>query len=293
MHFCIRDDDTNFFTTPEDLENAYGRITDHGPVSLAAVPFCRAGNSGAVPEPYRGRGSVHKLGENKDLVHYLRQGAESGRFEVMIHGYYHDVPDRHAEFASGRGLAEQLHKGRAYLEDLLGVPVRVFVPPHNAIGRAGLQAIAREKLNLGCVAGVRSGWRLYSAATWRIWSNLRHWQRSGGVGVPWILDLGDHCEIAGNAVTPVAPLEMNLKAFDAARLVGGVFCAATHYWELKAPSRIPGDPNVGEHLRILVERAASDPKIRWVSVGDAIDCGVRMTGTLFEKTHLPLCEVRK
>ena len=27
MDFCIRDDDTNFFTTPEDLDHAYGEIS--------------------------------------------------------------------------------------------------------------------------------------------------------------------------------------------------------------------------------------------------------------------------
>jgi hypothetical protein len=39
MEFCIRDDDTSYFTTPDDLEEVYGSITDHGPVSLAVVPF--------------------------------------------------------------------------------------------------------------------------------------------------------------------------------------------------------------------------------------------------------------
>ena len=54
LRFCIRDDDTNFFTQPEELERAYGRITQLGPVSLAVVPFCRAGTNKAVPEKLRG-----------------------------------------------------------------------------------------------------------------------------------------------------------------------------------------------------------------------------------------------
>ena len=63
-HFCIRDDDTSFFTRPEDLEQAYGRITQYGPVSLAVIPFCRAGDNKVVPEKLRNTWSVHALDEN-------------------------------------------------------------------------------------------------------------------------------------------------------------------------------------------------------------------------------------
>jgi hypothetical protein len=90
------------------------------------------------------------------------------------------------------------------------------------------------------------------------------------LGVPWILDLGDHREIAGNAVTPLSTLKSNQMTLDRAFEVGGVFCAATHYWELEAPSQHPGDPTVGEHLLDLVERALSRPGTLWDSVGDVV-----------------------
>ena len=72
LRFCIRDDDTCFFTQPEQLEQAYGRITECGPVSLAVIPFCRAGTNKAVPEKFRGSGSVHPLHKNPALIEYLR-----------------------------------------------------------------------------------------------------------------------------------------------------------------------------------------------------------------------------
>lgn len=68
MYFCIRDDDTSFFTSPEELERAYGDIVRWGPVSLAVVPFHRAGTSKGVPEKFRGRWTVHRLHENQELV---------------------------------------------------------------------------------------------------------------------------------------------------------------------------------------------------------------------------------
>ena len=74
--------------------------------------------------------------------------------------------------------------------------------------------------------------------------SLRAW-------VPWVLDLGDHREIAGNAVTPVSSTERNTAAFDAALEVSGAFCAATHYWELETPSVHANEPIVGADGYVL------------------------------------------
>lgn len=270
MEFCIRDDDTSYFTMPDDLEKVYGPFTKGGPVSLAVVPFHRAGTSGCVPDQFRGRGTVHPLHENQPLVRYLRNGVSTGRFEIMLHGYHHDESNGVPEFLSRADLSQRVSRGRKYLEDLLGTKIRVFVPPGNAIGAAGLRAIARERLHLGGTAGVRSGWSPVSLATWRTWIRLRKWRKSGGMGIPWILDLGDHREIQGNAVTPAAIFEDNQSRFQTALSIGGVFCVATHYWEMKASSIHKGAPSVGEHLRHLIQLATANPQIAWRSVGDVV-----------------------
>jgi hypothetical protein len=270
VYFCIRDDDTSYFTEPEELEAVYGEVSKWGPVSLAVVPFCRAGPSKAVPERYRGKWSIHPLHENRLLVEYLRERTSNGRFEVMLHGYYHDEPHIHWEFRQGDNLSRRVSDGRKYLEDVLSTSVRVFVPPRNSIGRQGLRAIARAGLHLGGIAGFRSGWSPLSVKAWKVWLRVRRWNRCSGLGIPWVLDLGDHHEIAGNAVTPVARVQRNEVVFESAIATGGVFCVATHYWELCVPSVHPGEPTVGEHLRRLIERARSDSRVRWRSVGDIV-----------------------
>jgi Uncharacterized protein conserved in bacteria (DUF2334) len=270
MEFCIRDDDTSYFTSPEDLEQVYGDICRHGPVSLAVVPFHRAGTSGCVPEELRMRGTVHPLHDNEALVRYLRDGISKNRFEIMLHGYHHDESDGLPEFINRAYLNERVSHGRKYLEDLLGARIRVFVPPGNTIGAAGLKAIARERLHLAGTAGLRAGWSPLAAATWRNWLRLRNWQRSGEVGIPWVLDLGDHREIPGNPVTPAASFEENGAKFQTALAMNGVFCVATHYWEMNARSVHEGAPTVGEHLGHLVRLATSNPQIKWRSVGDVV-----------------------
>ena len=270
MYFCIRDDDTSFFTSPEELEDAYGEVTQWGPVSLAVIPFCRAGVSKEVPEKFRGRWSTHPLHENQAIVEYLRAGVSARRFEIMLHGYHHAEPSGRGEFLRGDDLEKKLIEGRKYLQDLLGAQIRVFVAPGNIMGRDGLRAIVRTGLHFGGTVGVRAGWPLLSRATWRNWLKLRRWRKQSGTGVPWILDLGDHREIPGNAVTPTAVFQRNKAAFETALTIGGTFCAATHYWELGVPSVNPGDPPVGAHLRHLIDLAREDPRVIWRSVGDVV-----------------------
>jgi len=269
MQFCVRDDDTSFFTSPDDLERAYGQVSRLGPVSLAVVPFCRAGTSKGVPERMRRRWTVHPLHENESLVEYLRVGIAAGRFEIMLHGFFHDEQHGRPEFAGGDDLQRRVIEGRKYLETLLHTRLRVFVPPHNAIGHEGLRAIAQAGLHLGGTAGLRGGWPRLSWRTWKTWLQLRRWRRSGGEGVPWVLELGDHREIAGVAVTPLSTCEHHGSVFESALRVDGVFCAATHYWELETPSRV-AQPPVGEQLRRLVDRALTNPNVRWQTVGDVV-----------------------
>ncbi len=275
MYFCIRDDDTSFFTSPEELEKAYGSLSRRGPISLAIVPFHRAGTSKGVPERFRRRWSVHPLHENGELVEYLRAGIAANRFEAMLHGYYHDEEHLQPEFSSGKELIHRVTDGRKYLEDLLSTHIRVFVPPKNSIGREGLRAIVAAGLQLGGAAGVRAGWSPLSPRTWSVWRRLRSWRRAGGLGCPWILDLGDHREIPGNAVTPVSRTGQNNAIFEEAVRAEGCFCAATHYWELNTPSMHPGEPPVGEQLLKLADRAVSTQGVVWRSVGDVL-----MNGTV-------------
>lgn len=270
MYFCIRDDDTSFFTSPDDLESAYGQIMKHGPVSLAIIPFCKAGTSKGLPEKYQKQWSINPLHKNGALVQWLRDRIAQGRIEPMLHGYHHDEEDRLFEFVDGHRLAERVKDGKRYLEDLLGSVIRVFVAPRNGIGREGLKAIAYEGLHLAGVRGIRSGWAPWSRHTWETWWRLRKWKSQGGRGIPWVLNLGDHREISGNAVTPTSNLHENEACYESARRIGGVFCAATHYWELGERCIFPNEGTVGDQLQRLVDRAKSDPQVVWRSVGDIV-----------------------
>jgi hypothetical protein len=188
----------------------------------------------------------------------------------MLHGYHHDEPNVRWEFVGARNLARKVREGKKYLEDLLETKIRVFVPPHNAIGRAGVRAISRAGLHLGGAAGLRRGWSCFDASSLKAWWRIRKWRASGHDGIPWVIELKGHNELAGNPVTPLSSIEQNLKRFEEASAVDGVFCAATHYWELDILSNVSKNTTVGDQLMRLIERATSDPRVIWRSVGDVI-----------------------
>jgi hypothetical protein len=153
---------------------------------------------------------------------------------------------------------------------LLETRIRVFVAPRNGIDGDGLRAVAGAGLHFSGVGGVRSGWPLLRCRTWTLWYRLRKWRMGGGLGTPWVLDLGDHRELPGVPVTPTSLFEASKAIFETAASVGGVFCLATHYWEGAAASGRTGEPAVCEQLSYFINRARSDASVIWKSVGDVL-----------------------
>ena len=92
MKFAIRDDDTSFFTKPEELEKAYDFV-QNGPVSLSVVPYTVPIHRDDV-FPY-GRGNAalphvsYPLSGNTVLVDYLREAVKTGKYDILLHGYSH------------------------------------------------------------------------------------------------------------------------------------------------------------------------------------------------------------
>ncbi len=87
MRFAIRDDDTSFFTKPEELEKAYDFVQE-GPISLSVVP-CTVPHHEKGVLPY-GEGipfGYYPVGDNSELVDYLRHNRN---YDLMLHGYTHE-----------------------------------------------------------------------------------------------------------------------------------------------------------------------------------------------------------
>jgi len=152
VKLIIRDDDCNFFTRPEDLITAYSPIPDF-PVSYAVVPTvtdvyggCPETKENDVPMP---------VGENKELVAYLKDRYSQGKCDILMHGVTHGykfkedgtkIPEM-AWREEKLDLAARIKENKQYLEQVFGIPVTCFVAPSNRLMRKGIKAVYQNGMN--------------------------------------------------------------------------------------------------------------------------------------------------
>jgi hypothetical protein len=261
VRFAIRDDDTSYFTRPEDLEQVYRHIWDSHPVSLGVVPFHGCARSGAIPEVLWSGEEAFPLDGNPALVSFLKGAIEKGRVSILLHGFDHVDRQGHPEFSSDLGrdeLARRLAHGRRYLEDLLATTINTFVPPHNEMSPAALGAIEELALDVLGTFSFRPNRRPLSASIVQpmlrrrlfLWRQRRRGWR--GDFYPFPLHVEGHREMACHNLNrdPLCSLEDLLAKLDQTCEVGGDFCLATHYWELR-------DPLLAEWLERILQRATA------------------------------------
>ena len=241
MKFAIRDDDTSFFTQPEQLERVYDGIWDRLPIGVAVVPHAAGFVDKAIPEKYWDAGRAFPLEENPAIVKGLREWLVAGRVTVAQHGFTHeDFPDGH-EFQAAPDLERRLGRGEGNLDGALGTRIRVFVPPHNALSKRGLKAVGAAGLNLlGSFLSFRPSMRPWEPHTLHNWWRIRQYRAHTGrskadrLVYPHLLRYRKHGEFGCHTLIPGTTFEQLKAGFDEARAAGGHFCVATHYWEVDA-----------------------------------------------------------
>jgi hypothetical protein len=271
--FALRDDDTNYFTRPVQLERVYRDYWDRVPVTLAVVPFHASTPSKAIPAEHWSGDREFPLHENGELVSYLRHQLQRGRVAIALHGYSHRNYPSGFEFEAAPDLEQRIARGRAYLEDLFGVAVRVFVPPHNALSRRGLGAVDRAGLNvLGSFLSFHPRRKPWDARTPGNYLRLSLYRlrlrrrRSDKIVYPFPLRYRNHAEFGCHTLVPGVRSAPLLAGLAEAKRAGGHYCLATHYWEL--------DEALLAELRGVLDVALADPRIVFTPAERLFERGV-------------------
>lgn len=272
MKFAIRDDDLNYSTKPEDLENIYGKIWDKIPVSFAAVPFIgwryfavveyakyycsrplslkfiRQIEEGEVPgRIFENQASFKKnlpLSENSELVSFIKKKLSEGKISLMLHGYAHDVYRDGYEFETGKDLFRKVGEGKKYLEGLFGTNIKTFVAPNNSLSEKGASAVAGNGLDFLISFGYYPWERRVGLDSLKNFLSLFLFTILHGkkkrIGRPLIFK--DHQEFPCYVLSPNVSLEEMKEGIDFAAGRGEDFCLATHYYAFKE------DPGLHEKL---------------------------------------------
>lgn len=155
MKIALRDDDTCFYTRPEELEYAFEGLNI--PISLSVVPFAVFSHAGTYPygpESLALKERYADVVENSSLVDYIKKGIAHGRYEVSLHGVHHEYFTGHGtewvpetEYHDLKWLLANIDSSRKHLESVFDVDIQTFVAPSNAVSDACAMALDELGMN--------------------------------------------------------------------------------------------------------------------------------------------------
>ena len=176
-YLCLRDDDTNFFTSVEELQAAYGPYWGIVPITLAVIPFAHGSERKIldVEIPYEKKfenlrrweieasanelseyHKVHPVGENNNLVEELKRLASVGKIEIAQHGVFHRYTEFGAEMLGDRMSFTALRDGKEYLEKVFDVKVKTLIPPGNVVDLTVIDYMNRLGMHLFSSGRIRA-----------------------------------------------------------------------------------------------------------------------------------------
>lgn len=253
MKFAIRDDDTSYLTNPNELEAAYDFI-ENGCVSLSVVPNTVPYHRNDV-FPY-GKNIEYKFYDicnNVELVDYLKDGVESGKYDILLHGYTHEYKKINQQWTpemlwkTQSQLKEEILLGKSCLEEVFGFRITVFVAPNNAIDKNAIGVI--EELGMDFSGIIFHFDRKFNFKYLR--NYFRRWIYRIVKGIPYagILDYGKHKELVAYTLDDFERLK---KEYLACKDKGQPFVVYTHYWQLNT------NPKIKALLKKIYEFAIDD-----------------------------------
>jgi len=266
VKFLIRDDDTCGFTKVEELNFRNG---------LFGIPHNYLGNTTPIP-----------LGDNSELVSFLKEGLRNGWLDIALHGYHHvvsnsgrfkknfnsnDVRQVGREYLYGNNLREKTQKGKQYLEEILNYKINAFIPPGNAISKKGLQAIIKQKLNLLGVPSLgrhilkQRPFNIYNfvnAFKYHIWKIRYGYQAK----YPFVLNFRSHKEIACSLLYPSSDLNFLKKEINFVDSVNGVFILSTHYHAFK--KKIASGETIEYALHAILDYVSLKKNVEYITYRD-------------------------
>lgn len=257
MYFAIRDDDISYFTKPEELDQAYDFLKEmglEGPVSFSLVPYTVPNHHENV-FPY-GKGhpwGYYLLGDNPDLVGYLKEKYKEGKADFLLHGCSHEYKKVRGRWMpemlwkDESRLKKELKEGKDYLEDLLNIRLQVFVAPGNKIGPDGIAAI--EKLEMDYSGILRLFDRRPSPRYAHHFLHRWSYRLAKGLPLPQAMDFGGHTERVAYMLEDEEKMHL---AYDACKSRNVPFQFYVHYWQINR------SPEMKHRLKNLVEYLIAD-----------------------------------
>ena len=234
MKIAIRDDDTSFYTNPEDLRKAHEFLGDI-PISLSVVPFTVKDHTGN--KPYGDIGDEYPkyvgIDKNKELIEFLKKKIKCGKYEIILHGINHEYKNINGEwipemiFKEKKELIVKVKEGKEYLNKIFDTNIEIFAAPSNAINKKGIIAVENSNLNFSGIIRHRDRPLSFKYCM----SYIKRWSYRAFTGLQYggVLHYGKHDELIAY---PGSRFDWLLKEYEGCKKHNHPFVIFTHYWEL-------------------------------------------------------------
>ena len=140
VRLAIRDDDLNFFSSYEDVERVYAPIKDI-PISFAIIPAVMDCNPEGLCAETKVNKTPEYIGNNKELIEWLKVGLEDHKLDVLMHGITHeyrfkdDIKIPEMIWRNESDFVSVIGKMKEKIEKILDYKITVFVAPSNKISK--------------------------------------------------------------------------------------------------------------------------------------------------------------
>jgi hypothetical protein len=290
MRFAIRDDDTNFFTSPAEIEYCYAEIWDICPPSLSLISHVKGNWRFWVDEIYSSKhhtdwvkwrldNKIYPISENNALVSFLRRKNKEGKLDLTFHAIHHRNEDDRlpnlkknnyiygAEFFTNRNLTKELGEAVKYLQVLFDTTISVFTPPQNLLSLLGYRAVISNKLNI--VGGGIPFWKKEKGLQGLINIKKQLEFKIKRVDYPYILNFKGHKELIHHyPLQPTTRLEYLIEKFNDVYRYNGDFIISTHYIEFERVMIYDHNKKMKEVFYDFLKYVQGHKDVNFVKVSD-------------------------
>lgn len=259
MRFAIRDDDTNYYTQPEDLQRCYGDIWNDFAPTLSLISKVKGNWLYWVHQIYKDKhqtdwtawtndNTIYPIENNAALVQFMKEKIAEGKLDISFHAKHHRNEDpelpvgmsnnyvRGAEYFTTRDLSQDIKTEISHLNKIFNASISVFTPPQNLLSELGYKAVLDAGLNL-CGGGIPFYKKeknipgiinIVKQLTFKIINRESDY--------PKVLKFANHNEIAYHyPLQPTTRLDSLIYDFEMVRKHDGDFVLSTHYVEFDYP----------------------------------------------------------
>jgi len=294
MRFAIRDDDTNYFTSPTELKNCYADIWDKIPVTLCLISKVKGDWRTWVHQIYQTKHNtdwaawiaddmIYPIEKNSELVEFLKQKIKEGKLDIAFHAKHHrnadeQLPDernnnyiRGAEFFTNSDQTQTIKMEVANLNRVLEANISVFTPPQNLLSKHGYQSVIKAGLNI-CGGGIPFYKKEKSfVGVVNLFKQFTFKLRYSKCHYPYVLKFASHTEIPYHyPLQPSTRLENLINAFENVRKFGGDFVLSTHYIELNYQMEYDSRKTMKMVLFEFLRYVETQKNIRFVSLSNML-----------------------